>query len=99
LIIENCAASTAEGESFYYSPLTKKIRTGLQASADMVDVLFVHRDADNAIDGPVTQLASWTRFRDDTLTTVHTRLSQLSHPNCRTPPYATKRRPGRPGWP
>ena len=41
LIIENCDASTAEGESwFHYSPLTKKIRTGLQASANMVDALL-----------------------------------------------------------
>ena len=49
LVIENCDEKTVEGESwFYYSPLTKKIRTGLQASANQVDVLFVHRDANSA---------------------------------------------------
>ena len=33
---------------FYGGPLANKIRTGLQVAEHMVDILFVHRDADSA---------------------------------------------------
>jgi len=49
LVIENCNDTTVEGEMWFYnSPLAERIRTGLQASANQVDVLFVHRDANSA---------------------------------------------------
>ena len=49
LIVEHSNEGTAEGESWpYFNPLEKKIRMGMQAAENAVDVLFVHRDANSA---------------------------------------------------
>ena len=49
LIVEHSDEGTVEGESwFHHSPLEKKVRTGMHAAGNIVDVLFVHRDANSA---------------------------------------------------
>ena len=48
LIIESGETEVDGDPWFYRRPLANKIRTGLQAADHMVDLLFVHRDADNA---------------------------------------------------
>ena len=49
LIVEHSDEGTVEGESwFHHSPLEKRVRTGMQAAENVVDVLFVHRDANSA---------------------------------------------------
>ena len=48
LIIES-GETDVDGEPWFYGgPLANKIRTGLQVAEHMVDLLFVHRDADSA---------------------------------------------------
>lgn len=49
LIVEHSNGGTVEGESWFHcNPLAEKVRTGMQAAENAVDVLFVHRDADRA---------------------------------------------------
>ena len=49
LIVEHSDEGTVEGESWFrHSPLEEKVRTGMQAAENVVDVLFVHRDANSA---------------------------------------------------
>lgn len=49
LIVEHSDGGAVEGESwFHHSPLEERVRTGMQAAENVVDVLFVHRDANSA---------------------------------------------------
>lgn len=49
MIIEGSNAAEVEGEYWSRSsPLERKVREGLQAAGNMVDMLFVHRDANSA---------------------------------------------------
>lgn len=49
MIIEGSGEVEVEGEHWFHgSQLESKIRAGLNAAGNLVDVLFVHRDANNA---------------------------------------------------
>lgn len=49
MIIENSGEAEVQGEHWCHgSQLENKIRGGLKAADNMVDLLFVHRDANNA---------------------------------------------------